>query len=126
MQRITLANSRSFREVVSFRESPSQTFLKRNLLIFKALILDSRVDDGMLSWAAAPRGPEMRPAVAARTDSMASRSCAGDILVTGLSWRRGRESKESQLGSTEKTLVSQRITDRSITFCSSRIFPGQA
>ena len=39
-------------------------------------------------------------------------------------WSEG-EVRESQLSSTEKISVSQRTTDRSITFCNSRMLPGQ-
>jgi len=53
-------------------ESRSQTFLKRNLLIFSDRILDSRVEAGMPSWAAAPEGPDTRPPAAANAFSMIS------------------------------------------------------
>ena len=75
-----LAPLRKVREVVGeFREltggsEERQTVLKRNLLIFSARILDSRVEAGMLSWAAAPDGPETRPPLAANALSIASLS----------------------------------------------------
>ncbi len=104
-----------------------QMLLKRNLLILSERIFDSRVDAGILSWAAAPDGPETRPPVAANAASIASLSCAGDFWAIGPPPCRGEEDPtESQLGSTEKTSVSQTMTDRSMTFCSSRMFPGQA
>ena len=102
------------------------TLLKRNLLILSERILDSRVEAGMPSWAAAPDGPDTRPPVAANAASMTSFSWAGDFLVVDIRRRRGVASTESQLGSTENRSVSQTMTDRSITFCSSRMLPGQA
>jgi hypothetical protein len=39
---------------------------------------------------------------------------------------RGRGLRESQLSSTENVSCSLTMTDRSITFCNSRILPGQA
>lgn len=49
-----------------------QIFLKRNLLIFRVRIFDSRVEAGILKWAAAPDGPETRPAAAANAVSITS------------------------------------------------------
>ena len=104
-----------------------QAFLKRYLLIFSDRILDSSVEAGTPSWAAAPDGPETRPSVAANAVSMASFSCAADRMAMGPPPCLAEEdSSESQLGSTENRSVSQTMTDRSITFCSSRMFPGQA
>jgi hypothetical protein len=56
------------------REPERQVFLKRNLLIFRARIFDSRVEAGIPSWAAAPEGPETRPSVAAKAFSIVSLS----------------------------------------------------
>src|ERR1700733_2979420 len=104
-----------------------QIFLKRNLLIFRERILDSRVAARTPSCDAAPNGPETRPSVAANTASMASFSSAAGLRTLGAPvCLRGEDSNESQLGSTEKTSSSQKMTDRSITFCSSRTLPGQA
>src|SRR5687767_1346686 len=107
-------------------EERAQVFLYRYLLIFNDRIFDSSVEAGIPSFAAAPWGPETRPPVAARADSISSFSCTAGFLVEGLPFGRGNEDSElSQLGSTENSSDSQTITDRSITFCSSRMFPGQ-
>src|ERR1700688_70238 len=101
--------------------------LKRFLLIFSDLIFDSRVDPGMPSLAAAPDGPDTRPRLARRAASIISFSSAAnfrDISSRPVgSLERG--CRESQLSSTEKFSVSHTITDRSMTFCNSRMFPGQ-
>jgi hypothetical protein len=52
----------------------TQNALKRFLLILRDLIFDSRVDDGMPSFNAAPEGPDTRPLVTASTAPMMSRS----------------------------------------------------
>lgn len=57
--------------------SESQPNLNRVLLILSALILDSRVDRGIPSLAAAPKGPEIRPLVSASVASMISHSSRG-------------------------------------------------
>ena len=49
------------------------------LLIFKALILSSRVDGGIPSLAAAPDGPETRPLVSASAASIIPRSVPGSV-----------------------------------------------
>jgi len=107
-----------------------QRNLNSPLLIFKALIRVSSVDGGILSLAAAPDGPETRPLVSASAASMISRSLRGststlkapDCIVRNV---EGRISLDSQLSSTEKFSVSHTMIDRSITFCNSRMFPGQ-
>src|SRR5579862_899896 len=53
---------------------PSPPNLNRLLPIFRTLILDSRVDAGIRSLAAAPEGPETRPLLSASAASMISRS----------------------------------------------------
>src|SRR5580700_11336757 len=101
--------------------------LKRFLSIFSDLIFVSRVDPGMPSLAAAPDGPDTRPRHSRRAASIISFSWAASFR--GSSGRvfgsiaRGR--RESQLSSTEKFSVSHTITDRSMTFCNSRMLPGQ-
>src|SRR5271163_3639555 len=101
--------------------------LNRFLLIFRALILDSRVVRGIPSLSAAPNGPYTRPPHSLNASSMVSRSLEEALfdgssfpvraLATGL--------VDIQLSSTEKVSRSHTMTERSITFCNSRIFPGQ-
>src|SRR6202142_54841 len=101
--------------------------LKRFLLMLSDRIFESRVDGAIPSLAAAPDGPDIRPCDSRRASSMVSRSVAATFserkrwspdLVSSGAW-------ESQLSSTVKISVSHTITDRSMTFCSSRILPGQ-
>src|SRR5579863_9158428 len=108
-----------------------QRNLNRFLLIFKALILWSRVDGGIPSLAAAPEGPEIRPRLSARAASIISFSFHGspsrlnsaDASTRGAS----REfSWDSHSSSTERTLPELRITDLSTTFCNSRMLPGHS
>src|SRR5271170_6540120 len=96
--------------------------------MFRVRILDSKVEAGMPSCAAAPAGPETRPWASAKAASMIVFSSSAE----GLPKERdecplGRIDDEgvSQPGSTEKISASQITTERSMTFCNSRIFPGQ-
>ena len=57
----------------------AQRNLNFTLLIFKALILWSRLDGGIPSLAAAPDGPETRPLEATSAASMISRSLGGSV-----------------------------------------------
>src|SRR5271170_7499895 len=96
----------------------------------------SRVDGGIRSLAAAPDGPETRPLVSASAASIISRSLRGSTLF----WRsaarkagdvstldsRGEVLLESHNSSIEKTSVELRMIDLSITFCNSRMLPGQS
>src|ERR1700675_245555 len=88
-------------------------------------IFDSRVDGGIPNLAAAPEGPDTRPLVSAKAAPIISRSSIADLLkcggVAGSVWRYSRE---SQLFLTERFPFSYTTADRSITFCSSRMFPG--
>src|SRR5260370_865413 len=98
--------------------------------MFKALIQVSRVDGGIRSFAAAPRGPETRPLVSASAPSITSHAlrCSPSLLkATDVATRdAGRDvSLESHNSSTENASPELRITDLSITFCNSRILPGQ-
>jgi hypothetical protein len=96
------------------------------LFILSVLILDSSVDGRMLSFAAAPVGPDTWPRVSANAVSINAFSWVVSIWTSG--WLAGKirsMSWDSQLSSTENVSVSQRITERSITFCNSRTFPGQ-
>src|SRR5262249_36957969 len=114
-----LANSRSIREVANGKGMFLHAVLNLYLLIFSDRILDSRVEAGKPNWAAAPAGPETRPAAAASAVSMTCFSCTADFRLV-----RGADPSESQLESTEKRSDSVTITERSMTFCSSRMFPG--
>src|SRR4029077_5861456 len=96
---------------------------KRLLLILNARIFDSSVERGIPSRAAAPEGPNTRPSLARSASSMSSLSCeaSAPTIPSRLS-RAGRV--DTQLSSTVNSSVSDTITDRSITFCNSRTFPG--
>ena len=96
---------------------------KRRLLIFSARIFDSSVERGVPSRAAAPDGPNTRPPVARTASSMSAFSCEASApdIPSRLS-TAGRV--DIQLSSTVNSSVSDTITDRSMTFCSSRTFPG--
>src|SRR6266849_1947434 len=101
--------------------------LIRFLLIFSDLIFDSRVDPGIPSLAAAPDGPDTWPPLSRRAASIIPFSWAASFRDSS-SWLFDslvRGCRKSQLSSTEKVSVSHTITDRSMMFCNSRIFPGQ-
>src|SRR6267154_2991654 len=111
------------------RESrqPSGSVLNRFLSILSALIFDSRVDRRFPNLAAAPVGPNTRPWLAFRASSIMFFSCASSLRGSSM-WRLDSvagSGKGNQLSSIEKMSDSQRITERSITFCTLRIFPGQ-
>src|SRR6266700_4240282 len=93
--------------------------LPRNkcLLIFRVFILDSRVDAGMPSRAAAPSGPAIRPRVSFKTASICAFCCSRvlDDSESGSS-ELFCESFVTVPGSNRKTSLSARITQRSITF----------
>src|SRR5258708_31526168 len=101
--------------------------LKRFLLMLSDRIFDSSVDRAIPNLAAAPDGPNIRPWDDRSASSMISLSVAATFAESiGLSpdlVSRGRW--DSQLSSTVKVSVSHTIRDRSMTFCSSRMFPGQ-
>src|SRR5262249_52355657 len=101
--------------------------LKRRLSILSVLIFDSSVDAGTPSRVAAPKGPDTRPLLSLRAVSMASLLWATSVPLVrvgtgGLTGAR----PESQRGSIDSRSESHRITERSTTFCSSRILPGQS
>src|SRR6266849_8064834 len=109
------------------RSAEGFILLKRFLLIFRDLIFDSKVDPGKPSLVAAPDGPDTCPPLSRRAASIISFSWAASFRDSS-SWLFGslaRGRRESQLSSTEKFSVSHTITDRSMTFCNSRILPGQ-
>src|SRR5713101_1024181 len=119
-------NTGSLRAMSRQRTQSEVGNLNRYLLIFRRLILESRVRVGRPSLAAAPMGPEIRPELSASAASIISFSCVTRVRFS-LPGRLGAwgSSLLSQLSSTEKISPSQRMTARSITFCSSRTFPGQ-
>src|SRR5271156_420816 len=59
------------------------TFLNRCLLIFRALIFESRVDCGIPSLAAAPRGPDTLPLHSASAASIISFSWVASFSERG-------------------------------------------
>src|SRR5580704_17507735 len=86
-----------------------------------------RVNKLAQSLAAAPAKPDTRPPHSRRAVSISSFSVETGIL-DNCGWLCSgcaRGCRESQLLSTEKVSVSLTMTERSITFCSSRILPGQ-
>jgi hypothetical protein len=111
---------------VKFVESQSRRALKRNLLICSVAIFESRVCRGIPSFAAAPDGPATRPSLSASAASIISRSRSAIEAASGGIVREGRTSRRSHASSTENTSPADKITDLSITFCNSRMFPGQS
>ena len=81
---------------------------------------------GIPSLAAAPNGPAIRPRQAANAVSMISFSRSTIVATNGTAGSDRRPSRFSQVSSTENVSVSHRITARSMTFCSSRMLPGQS
>ena len=77
----------------------------------------------MPSRAAAPDGPNTRPPLARSASSMVAFSWAATVLDNASRLSTAGPA-DSQLSSTVNSSVSHTITDRSITFCSSRTFPG--
>src|SRR5258705_7660433 len=91
----------------------------------RVLIFDSNVEAGMPSFAAAPELPDTRPFASARAASIISRSWSRILLLREvLGPLEAGGCPANQLLSTAKTPDSLRITDRSITFWSSRMLPG--
>src|SRR5579864_3559900 len=87
--------------------------LNRCLLIFRALILESSVDCGIPSLAAAPEGPETLPLLAASAASMSSFSWAAILWERGcLPESAGIARWPSQLSSIERFSESEMITER--------------
>src|SRR6202021_1806169 len=105
----------------------TRQILKRFLLILNDRIFDSMVDRGIPNLTAAPVGPDTRPPVSFSAVSIMSFSCSRNLrrcptCCFDASVRGGG----NQFSSIEKISVSQSIIERSMTFCSSRMFPGQA
>src|SRR5450432_3998987 len=109
--------------LASAQEGVAGRARNRLLLIFSARILDSSVERGMPRRAAAPDGPKTRPPVARKASSTTAFSCVATLL-DNFSRLSIAGFVDSQLSSTVNSSVSHTITDRSITFCSSRMFPG--
>ena len=108
----------------------SDKVLKPFLSIFGDRIFDSNVDRGMPNLAAAPLGPNIRPRLSFSAASIMSFSCSSSlrgrsIWFFGFAVRNGSGCRGNQLSSIVKISVSQSITEHSMTFCSSRMFPGQ-
>src|SRR4051812_40666241 len=123
-----LETSERFGPVASVQRGWGQLYLNRRLSMFKALIRVSRVDGGIRSFAAAPDAPDTRPLLSASAASIIFRSLPGSTFkASGVSAREacGGSLFESHSSSTEKTSVEFRMVDLSITFCNSRILPGQ-
>src|SRR2546430_17644275 len=97
--------------------------MKWNVVSVRERILDSRGEGGMPRLAAAHCRLETLPFGCARAASICS--CSVDILLARPTRRLDWNSCESQFLSTENSFVSTMISERSITFCSSRTFPGQ-
>src|SRR5882724_11945975 len=108
------------------RQSPGRV-LKRWRGMPRALICDASVCRGRPSLAAAPAGPDTRPRHSDKAASMRARSCSARDATRGMAGPdRGGTSRCSQRSSTAKVSLAHRMTARSMTFCSSRMFPGQS
>jgi len=89
----------------------------------RLLIRDSNVVDGTPRRAAAPFAPETRPPAAARASSICRRSWLRK--VTGNEASGGAAAAPAASCSSMRSVSpSERITARSMTFWSSRTFPG--
>src|SRR2546425_10820929 len=104
-------------------------WLARSAIVsmWRALILDSSVWRGMPSFAAAPEGPEIRPRDSASAAMIKALSPSASVVIWRPvpigAWLGFPLSHDSSMA---KVSPSHRITARSITFCSSRTFPGQS
>ncbi len=95
------------------------------LLMPSRLIFDSSVCRGILSLAAAPEAPEMRPWDSANAVLIISTSCCANAARPLRPFNDSVGARLNQLSSTENVSPSHKMTPRSTTFCSSRMFPGQ-
>src|SRR5262245_31560805 len=101
--------------------------LKRRLSILRLLIFDSSVDAGTPRRPAAPNGPDTRPWLSVSAASMASISWVASVPVGwGAAGGAPGFRSESHRASIDRVSVSHTITARSMTFCSSRMLPGQS
>src|ERR1700751_833387 len=97
--------------------------LKGFLSILRVLIFESKVDRAIPNLAAAPEAPKTRPRDSVRAASIACFSSSA-ILCRSSQWFVGdarNGCRDIQLSSTEKLSLSETMTERSITFCSSRM-----
>src|SRR5258706_73357 len=101
--------------------------LERLLSIFNDFFLSSRVDRVMFSLAAALHVPHTRPRFSLKAVSFDPFSLPAGLCEssTWLCRSLATGCRESHLSSTEKSAPSHMITERSMTFCNSRILPGQ-
>src|SRR5215471_11185715 len=101
--------------------------LKRRLSILRLLIFDSSVDAGTPRRPAAPNGPDTRPLLSMSAASMASISWVANVPVGwGAACGTSGFRPESHRASIDNVAESHTITARSMTFCSSRMLPGQS
>src|SRR5215470_586765 len=97
------------------------------LSIFSALIFDSRVEDGTPRRAAAPNGPDTRPLLSLSAASMTCISCVASVAAGWLTTGDAADGRPpSHRSSMARESESAMMTARSMTFCSSRILPGQS
>jgi len=111
-------------QIREVRDGVRALVLKLYLLMFIDRIFDSKVDGGIPSKAAAPDGPDTRPRASARAESIILRSSVADLRKD---WREGLQwsgCPDKQHFLTERLPFWWTTTERSITFCSSRMFPG--
>ena len=112
---------------LTLQELQSAEDLKRYLSIPRRLIFESSVRVGTPSFAAAPAGPDTRPRLSESAASIMLLSCWSNSPLRAAVGRGTSEgSRLSQVSSTAKVSESLRMTARSITFCSSRMLPGQS
>src|SRR5277367_4322415 len=89
----------------------------------------SNVAGGNPSAAAAPLGPDIRPRLCVRADTIIFRSCSESPSLTssrvcGVRCEQGIDGSHEL--STQNTSSGLKITDLSMMFWSSRILPGQS
>src|ERR1700688_2628006 len=116
-----------FEKVWSWKVNPVN--LVNLEILVRALILFSRVVGGTLSLAAAPRGPETRPRLPRSAASMIFRSSSRSLprtFDTSTEFECRDGFLESHDSSTRRISPEVRITDLSMTFCNSRMLPGQS
>src|SRR3984885_2792639 len=103
--------------------------LNRFLRIFSFSMREFNVEQGNPSAAAAPFGPDIRPRLCVRADTIIFRSCSESSSLTssrvcGVRFEQGIDGSHEL--STQNTSSGLRITDLSTMFWSSRILPGQS
>src|SRR5258708_8131046 len=95
--------------------------------MFNERKFDWSVERAGPNLTAAPDGPKTRAWLSRKASSITSFSVAASICEKCNLHPRlvSRGCCDSQLLSTDKFSVSHTITDRSMTFCNSRMLPGQ-